>query len=286
MKPIAIHGVPTDLGTKMRGSCVAPAHLRFANLHGVIEALQLKVHDDGDVYVPVRESLPARATATHHVREIADISAQLARRVFISLQRQQFPLVIGGDHSIAIGSVCGASSYFAARRQKIGLIWVDAHADLNSNFTSTTQNIHGMPLYCLLGKVAPQNIALIGARMIDPPERELCEVINNFPMHDINKHGMQDITAKAIAAASAGTDAIYVSFDLDAIDPTYAPAVNTPVMGGITYREAWQLLATLHRTGKVCGMDLVEYNPLQDSGDKTARLACELVQAMLGKTKL
>ena len=282
-KDIAIQGVPTDLGTHIRGSNVAPAHLRLANLNACIAELGYKVHDCGDITVSGRETLPASSTANHHVKEVADISAKLAKAVMMCFVQQHFPIVLGGDHSIAIGSVCGASSYFAIRHQKIGLIWVDAHADLNSNFTSTTQNIHGMPLYCLLGKVAPSNIALIGSRLIDPPEYELCRLINNFSMQDINKHGLQTVLDKAIAVASAGTDAIYISFDLDVIDPIYAPAVNTPVMGGITYREAHQLLATLYRTNKVCGLDLVEYNPMQDSGDKTARLACELVQSMLGK---
>ena len=284
IKDIVIQGVPTDLGTHVRGSSIAPAHLRLANLNAGIANLGLgyKVHDYGDIRVPLRETLPATSAANHYVKEVADISAQLARAVMTALQRQHFPIVLGGDHSIAIGSVSGACSYFAADNKKIGLIWVDAHADLNSNFTSTTQNIHGMPLYCLLGKVAPRNIALIGSRLIDPPEHELCDIINNFSMLDINQHGLQAVIDKAISVASAGTDAIYVSFDLDAIDPIYAPAVNTPVMGGITYREAHQLLTTLYHTDKICGLDLVEYNPRQDSGDKTARLACEIVQSMLG----
>lgn len=286
IKDIAILGAPTDLGTHIRGSNIAPAHLRLANFNTCIADLagRYKVHDYGDISVPIRESLPVRSASNHYVKEVADVSAKLARAVLKALQRQHFPIVLGGDHSIAIGSIYGACSYFAAQNKKIGLIWVDAHADLNSNFTSTTQNIHGMPLYCLLGKVAPRNIALIGSRLIDPPEYELCEIINNFSMQDINRDGLQAVMDKAISVASADTEAIYVSFDLDAIDPIYAPAVNTPVMGGITYREARQLLATLYHTDKICGLDLVEYNPMQDSGSKTARLACELVQSLLGGT--
>ena len=285
IKDIAILGAPTDLGTNIRGSNISPAHLRLANFNTCIADLaqRYQVHDYGDVSVPLRESLPDRSASNHYVKEVADVSAKLARTVFTALQRQQFPIVLGGDHSIAIGSVSGACSYFAAQNKKIGLIWVDAHADLNSNFTSTTQNIHGMALYCLLGKVAPRNIALIGSRLIDPPEYELCDIINNFSMQDINRDGLQVVMDKAISVASADTEAIYVSFDLDAIDPTYAPAVNTPVMGGITYREARQLLTRLYETNKICGLDLVEYNPMQDSGGKTARLACELVQSLLGE---
>ena len=287
-KQVAVLGVPCDLGLHLRGSNIAPNCLRNLNLQSKIKALGYEVLDKGDIQVPMRESLPAASTENGYVKEIADITSQLAHIIAENLRDGMVTLTLGGDHSLSIGAISGASSYFSAIDKKMGLIWVDAHADLNSNKTTITKNIHGMPLFSLLDKVSPPNISLVGIRLLDFVERDVCKNsgIRSFTMSDIDSMGMARTMREAIAFAVAGTDAIYLSFDLDAIDPEHAPGVNTPVMGGLTYREAHLLLEMLYATGKICGIDLVELNPMQDVSQKTAQLAIELVQSAFGNSIL
>ena len=299
-REIEIIGVPSDLGTSIRGSNMGPACLRIADLKKKIESLGYKVLDYGDVIVPIRESLPPAIACEHYVEEIAEVCWQLVHITSQSMQKNRVPVILGGDHSLAIGSINGINSFFAKQKKKLGVIWIDAHADLNTSEISETGNIHGMPLASLIGRgdkrliseeyryPGPENIALVGIRVLDPAEKEICRIsgIKYFTMRDVDDCGLASIMGEAIAVATKDTEAIHVSFDLDAIDPTYAPGVSTPVMGGLTYREAHLILEMLHETGKICSLDLVELNPIRDTANKTALLAAELIESVLGKTIL
>ena len=301
-KKIEIIGVPSDLGTHVRGTNIGPACIRIAGLKNSIETIGYEVSDYGDVVVPIRESLSQRSRDDFFVEEISDICWQLYHIVQSTLTDGKIPVVLGGDHSLAIGSISGAISFFSKTKQRLGLIWIDAHADLNSRETSETGNIHGMPLATLIGKgdnrlmpravdntcLHPHNIALVGIRALDPIERDICKGcgIRYFTMRDIDERGISQVMEDAVAIASDNTDAIAVSFDLDAIDPTQAPGVSTPAMGGLTCREARLALELINKSNRLCSFDLVELNPICDTANKSAVLATELVQAVLGQTIL
>jgi arginase len=217
-----------------------------------------------------------------------------------SLDQGHTPIVLGGDHSIAIGTVSGVAAHFRSKGQKLGLIWVDAHADVNTPQSSPSGNIHGMPLAVILGsghdalvklggeriRIAPKNIALIGIRMIDMIEKEILRSsgISYFTMRDIDEKGMTWVMEQAIAAASDGTDAIHVSFDLDAIDPVYAPGVSTPVTGGLSFREAHLALEKAYESGRLASIEFAELNPSNDIRSQTATLCVDLIQSALGKS--
>lgn len=297
-KKAAVIGVPCDLGAGIRGANMGPASLRVSELKRQIEYLGYDVNDYGNVDVPIREGLPITSTHARYVEEIAAVCKQVATKVKQALDKERMPLVLGGDHSLAIGSVRGVGEFFYPK--KIGLVWVDAHADLNTPETTETANVHGMPLSVLMGdghprlvadgkfNLDPSNIALLGIRTLDPEEAKICLNcgIRYFTMREIDERGLAKIMREAIAVATKGTEAVHVSFDLDAIDPTHAPGVSTPVMGGLTYREAHLALEMLYESDKVCSLDLVELNPRRDVANKTARLGVELVQSLLGKTIL
>ena len=301
-KKIEIIGVPSDLGTHIRGTNIGPACIRIAGLKKGIATIGYEVSDYGDVVVPIRESLSQKSRDNFFVEEISDICWQLFHIVQGTLTAGKIPVVLGGDHSLAIGSISGAISFFAKNNQRLGLIWIDAHADLNSQKTSETGNIHGMPLATLIGKgddrlmpkttdtscLHPHNIALVGIRALDCVEREICKScgIRYFTMRDIDERGISQIMHDAVAIASDNTEGIAVSFDLDAIDPTQAPGVSTPAMGGLTCREARLALELINQSNLLCSFDLVELNPIRDTANKSANLATELVQAVLGQTIL
>ena len=302
-KKIEIIGVPSDLGTHIRGANIGPACIRIAGLKKSIASIGYdEVSDYGDVVVPIRESLSQKSRDNFFVEEISDICWQLFHIVQGTLTNGKIPVVVGGDHSLAIGSISGATNFFANNKQRLGLIWIDAHADLNSQQTSKTGNIHGMPLATLIGKggdrlmpktgntdcLHPHNIALVGIRALDPIEREICKTcgIRYFTMRDIDERGISQIMHDAIAIASDNTEAIAVSFDLDAIDPTQAPGVSTPAMGGLTCREARLALEMINQSNRLCSFDLVELNPICDTANRSAIVATELVQAVLGQTIL
>ena len=277
---------------------MGPAALRVSELKRKIECLGYDVSDYGNVDVPMREGLPVTSTHARYVEEIAAVCKQVATKVKQALGEERVPLVLGGDHSLAIGSVQGVGEFFHPK--KIGLIWVDAHADLNTPETTETANVHGMPLSVLMGEgdprlvadgkfnLAPSNIALLGVRTLDPEEAKICLNcgIRYFTMREIDERGLAKVMREAIAVATKGTEAIHVSFDLDAIDPTHAPGVSTAVMGGLTYREAHLAMEMLDESEKVCSFDLVELNPMRDVANRTAQLGVELVQSVLGKTIL
>ena len=300
MNNVRIIGVPTDFGANIRGANMAPSALRIAGLHDKIKLLGWTVDDIGDIQVPIRETLDSTESNQQFLNAIVQIAKATAEKVEEALEAKTIPLVLGGDHCVAIGTVTGIANFFAKKSKKCGMIWIDAHADINTPETSLTRNIHGMPMSIIIGKgyksfteltlsaqkIDPKNIALIGIRMLDGAEKELLKSsgIRYFTMREIDERGMAVVMAEAIAVASLGTEGIHLSFDLDGIDPMYAPGVSTPVTGGISYREAHLLLEMLADTGKMTSMEFVEYNPIQDEKQKTANLITELIQSALGKS--
>ena len=297
---VRIIGVPSDLGANIRGANVGPSAVRIAGLHDKISVLGYKIEDAGDILVPIRETLPESAAKEKYLTTITDVCDLLRMEVEMSLDRDMLPIVIGGDHSIAMGTISGTSSFYRKKNQSIGLIWVDAHADMNTPASSPTGNLHGMPLSTLLGKgipqlvelggftgkLRPENVALIGIRTLDHEEKRICREsgIRYFTMREIDERGMAAIMKEAVAVASKGTSGIHLSFDVDGIDPLYAPGVSTPVTGGLSYREAHLALEMIADTGMLTSMEFVELNPMRDVAHKTAELLVELVQSALGKS--
>ena len=297
---VEIIGVPLDLGANLRGANMAPAAVRIAELHQKIGVLGYEIHDRGDLAVPVRDTLPAAAAQSRYLEQIARVAGELQRLVHAALELGRLPIVIGGDHSIAIGAIAGDARFQKEQGGALGLIWVDAHADLNTPETTPSGNIHGMPLSIVLGhghrdlvaiggdgpKVRPENVALIGIRTLDAGEKESCRKsgIRYFTMREIDERGMHAVMQEAIAVATRGTTGIHLSFDIDGIDPLYAPGVSTPVTGGISLREAHLALEMIADTGLLSAMEFVELNPMTDVGHKTAQLLVDLVQSALGKS--
>lgn len=299
-KAVEIIGVPLDLGANLRGANMAPAAVRIAELHHKISVLGYEIHDYGDLEVPVRDTLPAAAVAEHFRQQIVAVCRELRLRVHLALGEGRLPIVIGGDHSIGMGSIAGDGQFQRDRGGQLGLIWIDAHADLNTPETTPSGNIHGMPLSVVLGQghadllaiggggaqVRPENVALIGIRTLDVGEKAICRQsgIRYFTMREIDERGMHKVMQEAIAVASQGTTGIHLSFDIDGIDPLYAPGVSTPVTGGISLREAHLALEMLADTGLLSAMEFVEMNPMTDVSHKTAQLLVDLVQSALGKS--
>ncbi|MEY4630073.1 MAG: hypothetical protein RIQ81_193 [Pseudomonadota bacterium] len=299
-KIVRVIGVPSDLGANMRGANIGPSAVRIAGLHEKISVLGYGIEDAGDILVPIRETLPDHAVREKYLGSITDVCTVLHMEVEASLDRDILPIVIGGDHSIAMGSISGSSAHYRKKNERIGLIWVDAHADMNTPASSPTGNIHGMPLSVSLGKglrqlvelggfagkLQPQNVALIGIRTLDHEEKRICREsgIRYFTMREIDERGMAPVMKEAIAVATNGTSGIHVSFDIDAVDPLYAPGVSTPVTGGLSYREAHLALEMIADTGMLTSMEFVELNPMRDVAHKTAELLVELVQSALGKS--
>lgn len=297
---VRIIGVPSDLGANLRGANIGPSAVRIASLHEKIAVLGYKIEDAGDILVPIRETLSKAAANEKYLTTITDICELLRLEVFSALKLNTLPIVIGGDHSIAIGTISGVSEFYKNQNKNIGIIWVDAHADMNSPSSSPTGNIHGMPLLASLGtgikqltdlggfsgKVRPENVALVGIRTLDHEEKRICKEsgIRYFTMREIDERGMAQVMRDAIEVATNGTAGIHVSFDMDAIDPLHAPGVSTPVTGGISHREAHLALEMIADTKKLISMEFVELNPMRDIAHKTAELLVELVQSALGKS--
>jgi arginase len=251
--------------------------------------------------VPViqRESQGEVDSRAKYLPQIAETCTLVAEMVSDALRSGKFPLVLGGDHSIAVGAVSGASRHFHQRGEKLGLIWIDAHTDMNTPDSSPSGNVHGMPLACCIGqgpveltdifgyspKVNPKNVALVGIRSVDGRERDIVQHsgVHAFTMRDIDERGMRSVFEEAIRVAGDGTAGIHVSLDMDAVDPREAPGVGTPVEGGITYREAHLAMEMLGDTGRVTSMEVVEVNPVIDEANRTAILAVELVMSAMGK---
>ena len=301
-KTVAILGVPLGYGASMAGVDIGPAALRVARLQQRIERLGYPVRDLGDMRLERPQTIPHSDDKLKYVREISSACEQLADEVEAILQGEQLPLVLGGDHSIAIGSCAGAASYFKQREQTLGLIWFDAHADINTPETTPSGNIHGMPLAALLGygapaltnvagfapKLDPRLCVHVGARDIDPGERELIAKtgLRFFTMREIDERGMSACMDDAIKIASRGTAGYGVTFDVDALDPGDAPGSGTLVRGGLTYREAHLGMEKIAEAGGMRYLEVVEINTALDVNNKTAELGVELILSALGKTIL
>ena len=299
-RSVQIIGVPTDLGANIRGANMGPASIRIADLHQKIAVLGFEVVDAGDVDVPIRDTLPETSHKAKFRQEIGKVAADVQGRVVAALEGGHLPIILGGDHCIAIGSISGTSAYHHARGEKIGLIWIDAHADMNTPESSPSGNIHGMPLSIVLGngfpeltslggfapKVLPENVALLGIRTLDGGEKEILRKsgIRYFTMREIDERGMAACMKEAVQVTTSGTAGVHLSIDMDGIDPEYAPGVSTPVTGGLSFREAHLALEMIADTGKLRAMEFVELNPMTDLAHKTAQLTTELVQSALGKS--
>ena len=299
-RSIRIIGVPLDMGASRRGVDMGPSAMRVAGLEARLEALGHSVTDGGNIRVEVAETRASGNKNAHYITEIAETCARTAEAVIATLEEGGIPLVLGGDHSLAAGSISGVSEFYRRRGQKIGVIWIDAHSDINTPESSPSGNVHGMPLAALLGlgpeplgnlfgyspKMAPQNTVLIGVRDIDAAERENIRragVSEVYTMRDIDERGMRAVMDDAIRIATAGTAGFHLSLDMDFVDPKDAPGVGTAVRGGATYREAHLAMEMICDSGKMVSMEAVEVNPVIDESNRTASLAVELIMSGLGK---
>lgn len=292
---ISIIGVPMDLGQNRRGVDMGPSAIRYA---GVVERLQELGHsvdDVGDIAIGRRET--SQNTKLRNLEEVVAANTILANRVHDIIGEGNFPIVLGGDHSIAIGTLAG----LADRYENLGVIWYDAHADLNTAETSPSGNIHGMPLAVSIGlgheelvnirdfapKIKPENVVIIGARSVDPGERELIKEkgIKVFSMHEIDKLGMSEVMTQAIQYfMDRKVDGVHLSLDLDGLDPLYTPGVGTPVAGGISYRESHLAMEMLYASNMITSAEFVEVNPILDEKNKTADVAVGLMGSLLGES--
>ncbi len=292
---IDVIGVPIDLGADRRGVDMGPSAIRYSHLQQKLEDLGYTVQDEGNVEVPMAEMCKITNPKLKYIDCIIPMSRRVSGAVSTSMQAGHFPLVIGGDHSLSIGSVRGA-----ARNRKIGVIWIDAHADFNTAETTPSGNIHGMSLAILSGfgdkslvqlwdetipVIDPRKIAIIGARDLDTGEkanlREAGAMV--MSMEQVDRYGMVTVVEKAIEHVTRDTDGMYLSLDLDALDPRHAPGVGTPVPAGLTEREAHLACELIAETGKLIGMDVVEVNPILDVQNQTAKLAVEFALTALGR---
>ncbi|WP_067930044.1 arginase [Alicyclobacillus kakegawensis] len=298
MKEIHIIGVPSDYGQGRRGVDMGPSAIRYAGLKEKLERLGYTVKDLGDVPVPTPETRRIEHEKLKYLSEVISVCEALADKVREVVAADRTPVVLGGDHSIAIGSLAG----LATAGKNFGLIWFDAHGDMNTHETTPSGNIHGMPLAASLGlghesltrlagvspKVKADRVVLVGARSIDGDEANLIRQagIHVFTMAEIDRMGMDAVMQKAIEIASDGTDGIHLSLDLDGLDPMFAPGVGTPVNGGVTYREGHLAMELLAASGKLLSVDVVEVNPILDHRNQTGRMAVELVESLFGKRVL
>jgi len=297
---IAIIGAPLDLGASRRGVDMGPSALRLAGLNQKLAGLGYDVADLGNVAVVQQEAVDPGPEHAKYLGQIAKSCTKLAEMLQPVLDAGEFPLVLGGDHSIAVGTVAGVSNWYRKRGEKIGVIWIDAHADMNTPESSPSGNVHGMPLACCLGrgpteltnifgyspKVEGRNVALVGIRDVDAQERKLVRDagMTAFTMRDIDERGLRTVMEHAISVAVEGTAGFHVSLDMDSVDPDEAPGVGTPVRGGMTYREAHLAMEVLcDCSARVLSMELVEVNPVLDEVNRTALLGVELVMSAMGK---
>lgn len=296
---IRIIGVPMDLGQSRRGVDMGPSALRVAGLQSRLKQLGHTVEDIGNMPVKQAEEQPYGEKRAKYLHEIAETCRGLAEMTEKTLAEGFFPLVLGGDHSIAIGTCSGVSDFFRKQSKKIGCLWLDAHGDMNTPDSSPSGNVHGMPLASLIGygapelvellgfkpKVEPRNVAIVGVRDLDAKERRLVKDsgVHAFTMRDIDERGMREVMSEALRFAQDDTEGIAVSVDMDLIDPADAPGVGTPVRGGITYREAHLAMEMIADSESMASLEVVEINPVIDLHNKTALLGVEMVLSGLGK---
>jgi arginase len=299
--PRLVHvvGVPIDLGGGRRGVDMGPSAVRIAGLGERITAMGFRLTDKGDLSVPIAETRAVRDSRKRYVREIAQVCARLYRTVHSSYRAGALPVTLGGDHSLAVGSVAASADVAAERGKPLGLLWVDAHGDMNTPATTRSGNVHGMPLAALLGQepaelsrigqrfpaVRADKTVLVGLRDLDPLEKERIRAskIHVFTMQDVDARGIAWVMKRALSLAGRGTAGVHVSLDMDVCDPSIAPGVGTPVKGGLDYREAHTAMELVASSGKLVALDLVEINPVLDVRNQTAILGVELVQSALGQ---
>jgi arginase len=297
---VRIIGAPLDLGAGHRGVDMGPSAFRVAGIHQAVRSLGIAVEDFGDIEAHVAETRDPGNPRLKYLKEIRATCITLRNVVARTLDEGVIPVVLGGDHSIAMGTIAGVSRHFRRKKEKAGLVWFDAHADANTERTSPTGNIHGMPMAVCLGlgakdllsihdakgpMIEGERAAIIGLRSVDLKERaNVAQVgIGAFTMRHIDERGMRSVMEAAIQRAQNGTAGIHVSIDLDAVDPEEAPGVGTPSPGGIGYREMHLALEMLADTGRVSSVELVEVNPVLDRANQTAQLGVELLCSLLGK---
>jgi arginase len=299
MRAVHIIGAPLDLGGNRRGTDMGPSAFRIAGLADQLATLGLRVVDKGDISSPIPEIKGPGDARKRYVKEIARVCQKLYQTALTSLEEGALPLVLGGDHSLAAGSVAATAAHVRKRGLPVGLIWVDAHGDMNSPSTSESGNVHGMPLAALLGReplelarfhgegpaVLPKHTVLVGIRNLDEVEKGVVKAskVHVFTMKDVDRLGITEVMDRALAIAGRGTGGIHVSFDMDVCDPAIAPGVGTPVKGGLDYREAHVVMEMTAESGKLLAVDLVEVNPTLDVRNATAELGVELALSGLGK---
>ncbi|HAL57288.1 MAG TPA: arginase [Bacteroidetes bacterium] len=295
---IHLIGVPMDLGAGRRGVDMGPSAIRIAGVAERLRSLGHIVQDEGDIPTKNPELQKIRNDKLKYLPEIVRACNLLAHRVEKIMTAGGFPLVLGGDHSVALGTIAGLGSYCRREEKKLGVLWIDAHGDINTDATTPSGNIHGMPMAASIGmgaieltsiggdfrKVDPKNVALVAIRDLDDGERKNIKQsgVNIFTMEEIDKHGMSVIITKVLRRLEE-VDVLHVSLDLDAVDPSVAPGVGTPVKGGLNYREAHLIMETLSEHGKISSLEVVEVNPILDNRNQSAEFAVELIQSALGK---
>jgi arginase len=298
-KQIRVIGVPLDLGQSRRGVDMGPSAVRVAGLEARLEAIGHVVEDGGNVAVAIPEQKKEGAAHAKYLKEITATCTKSADLVLKSLEAGKVPLVLGGDHSVAAGTVAGVAEFYRKQNQKIGLIWIDAHSDINTPETSPSGNVHGMPLAAIMGlgpaelgnifnfspKIHAENCVLVGIRDVDAHEKENIRRagVEVFTMRDIDERGMRSVMEEALRMAGRGTAGYHVSLDMDWIDPEDAPGVGTPVWGGATYREAHLAMEIISDHGRMLSLEIVEVNPVIDEHNQTADLAVELALSAFGK---
>jgi arginase len=296
---VHVLGVPMDLGSGRRGVDMGPSAIRIAGLDQRLRELGHKVVDDGDIVIKNMEELKVGNERARYLGEIARASGVIARKVERIIGLGHFPLVLGGDHSIAVGTVSGIAAFARRENRRVGLLWIDAHGDINTPETSPSGNVHGMPLAALLGygatqlteiggwapKVDAANVALVGIRSLDSGEKKRLKEtgVQVHTMSEIDRHGVHQVMKKAIARVTDGTDFVHLSFDLDAVDPAVAPGVGTPVKGGLDYREAHLIMEVIADSGIMTSMEIVEANPILDERNASAEFGVELILSAFGK---
>lgn len=295
-RTISVIGVPLDFGQSRRGVDMGPSAIRYAGAVARIEAIGHKVKDEGDIQVNAAERIKDDELGLKNLDEVIQANMKLAAKVESVVARGNFPLILGGDHSIAIGTLAGLTKAYS----NLGVIWYDAHVDMNTAETSPSGNIHGMPLAVSMGlgheslvnlhsegqKVKPENIVIIGARSVDPGERLLIKEkgIKVFTMHEIDRYGMSAVMEDTITyLQSKKVDGVHLSLDLDGLDPLYTPGVGTPVPGGISYRESHLAMEMLEDSGMITSAEFVEVNPILDEKNKTADVAVGLMGSLFGE---
>ncbi|MEO6223789.1 MAG: arginase, partial [Vicinamibacterales bacterium] len=281
-----------------RGVDMGPSAVRIAGLGERLAALGFVVTDKGDLMTPIPETQVTRDPTKRFIKDIAKVCQRVYQQTWQSINDGALPIVIGGDHSLAAGSVGASADYAIDKGGTVGLLWIDAHGDMNTPATTTSGNVHGMPLAALVGtepgelssignhspKVMAEHVVLIGIRNLDEAEKQRIRAANVhvFTMKDIDRHGIAVVMKRALKIATTGTTGLHVSFDLDACDPAIAPGVGTPVKGGLNYREAHMVMEMIADSGRMTALDLVEVNPILDSQNQTATLAAELALSALG----